>query len=85
MENLHPDNYYWGHNHGIYQDGHYYKALFKDSQKWTNIANDSNILTKESPNEDKEHSPAYHYLVMKLFIDVNLFNQHYGIENQAAT
>ena len=30
----------------------------------------------------KEHSPAYHYLVMKLFIDVNLFNIHYGIENK---
>jgi hypothetical protein len=60
--------------------------VFKDSQKWTNIANDrlkehiEEGVTKSGVH--KEHSPAYHYLVMKLFIDVNLFNQHYGIENQ---
>ena len=87
-----PDNYYWGHNHGIYQDRALLQLagmfpVFKDSQKWTNIANDrleehiEEGVTKSGVH--KEHSPAYHYLVMKLFIDVNLFNQHYGIENQA--
>ena len=87
-----PDNYFWNHNHGIYQDRALLQLagmfpIFKDSQDWTDIANQrlsehiENGVT--SSGVHKEHSPAYHYLVMKLFIDVNLFNLHYGIENQA--
>ncbi len=87
-------NYFWGHNHGIYQD----RALlqlagifphFKDSADWEQTANKRLATHIEegvtTSGVHKEHSPAYHYLVMKLFIDINLFNQHYGIENQKIT
>ena len=85
------NNYYWGHNHGIYQDRALLQLagmfpIFKDSQDWTETANYRlSLQIKEGMTDSgvhKEHSPAYHYLVMKLFIDVNLFNIHYGIENK---
>ena len=39
-----PDNYFWNHNHGIYQDRALLQLagmfpIFKDSQDWTDIAN----------------------------------------------
>ena len=85
------NNYYWGHNHGIYQDRALLQLagmfpIFKHSQDWTETANYRlSLQIKEGVTDSgvhKEHSPAYHYLVMKLFIDVNLFNVHYGIENK---
>ena len=88
------DNYYWGHNHGIYQDRALLQLagmfpIFKDSEEWSRTGN-TRLATHiadgvTDSGVHKEHSPAYHYLVMKLFIDVNLFNQHYGIGNHEIT
>ena len=88
------DNYFWGHNHGIYQDRALLQLagmfpIFKDSDEWTSIANARLATHIDEGVTDsgvhKEHSPTYHYIVMNLFIGVNLFNEHYGIENQQIT
>ena len=86
-----PDNYYWGHNHGIYQD----RALiqlstlfpnFKESNGWNNIAKQRlQMHIVEDFSElgvHKEHSPAYHQLALTLFVSIKQFNDHYDIENQ---
>lgn len=86
-----PDNYFWGHNHGIYQD----RALlqlsvlfpnFENSENWKTIANDRLDLhvAEDFTNSGihKEHSPSYHFLVLTLMMSINDFNQHYKLENQ---
>ena len=85
------DNYYWGHNHGIYQDRSLLQLSilfpnFEESDEWRKVA--SNRLDKhllEDLTESgvhKEHSPAYHFLVMSLFMSIDDFNRHYNISNQ---
>ena len=86
-----PDNYYWGHNHGIYQD----RALlqlailfphFEQSGAWKEVA--AERLEKHL-HEDftesgvhKEHSPAYHYLALSLMMSIDEFNKHYHMKNK---
>ena len=85
------DNYYWGHNHGIYQD----RALlqlsvlfpnFEESDVWNNVANerlDLHIIEDFTESGvHKEHSPSYHFLVLSLMMSVNDFNQHYNLGNE---
>ena len=85
------DNYYWGHNHGIYQD----RALlqlsvlfpnFEQSEVWNQVANERLELHLLEDFTDsgihKEHSPSYHFLVLSLMMGVNDFNQHYNLENK---
>tara|TARA_A200000159_G_scaffold69440_2_gene64447 strand:- start:411 stop:2255 length:1845 start_codon:yes stop_codon:yes gene_type:complete len=85
------DNYYWGHNHGIYQD----RALlqlsvlfpnFEESDVWNDVANDRlDLHLIEDFTESgvhKEHSPSYHFLVLSLMMSVNDFNQHYNLGNE---
>ena len=65
-----PENYYWGHNHGIYQD----RALaqlsvmfpnFEESNDWNQVANERlNLHFVEDFTDSgihKEHSPSYHF------------------------
>ncbi len=86
-----PENYYWGHNHGIYQD----RALlqlailfpnFEESDKWKEIANDRlEKHLREDITESgvhKEHSPSYHFLVLSLMMSIDEFNKHYQIDNE---
>ena len=86
-----PDNYYWGHNHGIFQD----RALlqlsvlfpnFDNSKDWNEIATERLELhiveDFTSSGIHKEHSPSYHFLVLTLMMSVNEFYQHYELSNE---
>ena len=84
-------NYYWGHNHGIFQDRALLQLaslfpIFEDSEEWIEISNFRlDLHLDEGVTESgvhKEHSPAYHLLVMKLFIDIDNFNNHYHNNNE---
>ena len=84
-------NYYWGHNHGIYQDRSLLQLgtlfpIFDDSKEWIEISNYRLELHLDDGVTDsgvhKEHSPAYHLLVMKLFMDIDNFNNHYHNNNE---
>lgn len=83
-------NYYWGHNHGIYQDRSLLQLgtlfpIFEDSREWVDISNSRLKLHLDDGVTEsgvhKEHSPAYHLLVMKLFMDIDDFNEHYHNKN----
>ena len=80
--------YTWGHNHGIYQD----RALiqlavlfpnFKDSAAWldTGIYRLSLHLEEgvTASGVHKEHSPSYHLLVLRLFMSISSFTNHYNV------
>jgi len=84
------ENYSWGNNHGIYQD----RALmqlsvlfpnFEQSEEWLEISTSrlSNKLESDvTPSGvHKEHSTAYHYLVLGLFMDISKFGHYYNISN----
>ena len=84
------ENYFWGHNHGIFQD----RALiqlsvmfpaFEESDEWNQVANERlNLHLVEDFTKSgihKEHSPSYHFLVLTLLMSINEFNIHYGIPN----
>ena len=84
------ENYFWGHNHGIFQD----RALaqlsvmfpnFEESNDWNKVANERlNLHFVEDFTDSgihKEHSPSYHFLVLSLLMSINEFNIHYGINN----
>jgi hypothetical protein len=84
-------NYYWGHNHGIYQDRSLLQLgtlfpIFEDSREWVDISNSRLELHLDDGVTEsgvhKEHSPAYHLLVMKLFMDIDDFNGHYHNKNE---
>lgn len=83
-------NYYWGHNHGIYQD----RALmqlavlfpnFESSGEWLEVGISRLSLHLETgvtpSGVHKEHSASYHYLVLGLFMTISKFNHHYDISN----
>ena len=83
-------NYFWGHNHGIFQD----RALaqlsvlfpnFEESNYWNQVANERLELHFVEDFTDsgihKEHSPSYHFLVLSLLMSINEFNIYYGINN----
>jgi hypothetical protein len=85
------DNYYWGHNHGIYQDRSLLQLSilfpnFEESNEWNKVA--TNRLDKHLREDitesgvHKEHSPSYHFLVMSLFMSIDEFNRHYELSNQ---
>ena len=81
-------NYYWNHNHGIYQDRALMELavlfpIFESSEEWLEVSISRlalNLETSVTPTGvHKEHSPAYHYLVLQLFMSISKFNHHYNI------
>lgn len=85
---LENDNNYENYNHGIFQDQSLMElaVLFPEfalSNTW--LQKSVERLTKRINNDfsasgiHKEHSPAYHLLVMKLFMNIKEFMDFYGI------
>lgn len=83
-------NYFWGHNHGIYQDRALIQLavlfpIFESSEEWLEVAVSRlslHLETSVTPTGvHKEHSAAYHYLVLKLFMSISKFNHNYNIIN----
>ncbi len=84
------DNYYWGHNHGIYQDRSLLQLSvlfpnYDESPYWYEVAN---MRLSKHLKEDltdsgvhKEHSPSYHFLVLNLFMSIDEFNKNYQLIN----
>lgn len=83
-------NYFWGHNHGIFQDRALIQLavlfpVFESSEEWLEVAVSRlsiHLETSVTPTGvHKEHSAAYHYLVLQLFMSISKFNHHYNIIN----
>lgn len=81
-------NYIWRHNHGIYQDNSLLQLSvlfpnFDESNKWLEISisrlSDQIDYGVTPTGVHKEHSVAYHYLVLKLFTSISKFTGHYNI------
>ena len=81
-------NYIWRHNHGIYQDNSLLQLAvlfpnFDESNEWleTSISRLSHQIEYgvTPTGVHKEHSTAYHYLVLKLFTGISDFTHHYNI------
>lgn len=84
-----PNYYAWWNNHGLFQSqallqiGVFFPE-FTESEYWIELSK-SRISTRISTNVTdsgiyKEHSTSYHYLALKLFMNVKTFCDHYGIE-----
>ena len=81
-------NYIWKHNHGIYQDKSLLQLAvlfpnFDESDKWLEISisrlSDQIDYGVTPTGVHKEHSVAYHYLVLTLFTSISQFTDHYNI------
>lgn len=86
---LASDQYYQSYNHGIFQDQALLELTvffpeFESSREWqqkaiTRLINRLNQdITKNGVH--KEHSPAYHILVLDLFLDIKEFMDYYQID-----
>ena len=84
-----PDYYAWWNNHGLFQSqallqiGVFFPE-FTESDIWIDLSK-SRITTRVSTNVTesgiyKEHSTSYHYLALKLFMNIKTFCEHYDIE-----
>ena len=84
-----PDYYAWWNNHGLFQSqallqiGVFFPE-FTESEYWIDLSK-SRISTRISTNVTdsgiyKEHSTSYHYLALKLFMNIKTFCDHYSIE-----
>lgn len=82
-------NYAWYNNHGLFQSqallqtGVFFPE-FAESEYWIDLSK-TRISTRISTNVTdsgiyKEHSTAYHYLALKLFMSIKTFCNHYNIE-----
>lgn len=89
---LENDEHYEDYNHGIFQDQALLELaiLFpdmKESGVWLDksIRRLTNRINKDFSESGvhKEHSPAYHLLVMKLFQSIKSFMDHYKVKYPA--
>jgi len=86
-----PGNYAWWNNHGLFQSqallqiGYFFPEI-ENSSDWLELSK-SRITTRLLTNVTesgifKEHSTAYHYLAVKLFIAIEEFCNYYNFEIQ---
>ena len=86
---LMDDNNYEDYNHGLFQDQALIETavlfpFFKFSTQWKIKALDRILkrINKDFSEEGvhKEHSPDYHVIVMKLFINIKAFLDYYNVD-----
>lgn len=86
---LMDDNNYEDFNHGLFQDQALIEIavlfpFFEESEKWKEKALKRILMriNKDFSEEGvhKEHSPDYHVIVMRLFIEIKAFLDYYNIE-----